>query len=194
MAIVRFEDFAAAAGGGGQTISFVLVKVRPGESPAIVARRIGDSVSGVTAQTRQQFADQERELVMDMSADIINIMNIAGFMTGFAVLALTVYIATISRRKEYGVLKAMGARNRLLYLVVVIQALSSVALGLAAGVAITLLLSELVPRFNETLVLVLSPASLLRVAIVSVVIAGLSALLPARQLASLEPVAIIRRS
>ncbi|MBI2765938.1 MAG: FtsX-like permease family protein [Chloroflexi bacterium] len=193
VAIVRFDDFTKARGGDNGTISFVLVKVSAGESAAAVASRISEGVSGVTVQTREQFAAQERKLVMDMSGDIINIMNIAGFLTGFAVLALTVYVATIARRKEYGVLKAIGTRNRLLYLVVLVQALLSVALGLVAGVALTLLLSEVVPRFNESMVLTLSSASLLRVAIVSVVIAGLSALLPARQLAGLEPVAIIRR-
>lgn len=192
VAVVRLEDFTRARG-GGQAVSFVLVKLSPGESPAEVASRISSSVSGVTVQTRQQFASQERQLVKDMSADIINIMNIAGFLTGFAVVALTVYIATIARRKEYGVLKAMGVRNRLLYLVVLVQALLSVALGFAAGLAITLLLSELIPRFNESMVLALSAGSLLRVAVVSVFIAGLAALLPARQLGSLEPVAIIRK-
>ena len=193
VSVVRLADFTKARGGGDQVVSFVLVKVAPGESPAAVASRISGSVSGVTVQTRQQFASQERQLVKDMSADIINIMNIAGFLTGFAVVALTVYIATIARRKEYGVLKAMGVRNRLLYLVVLTQALLSVALGLAAGVAITLLLSELIPRFNESMVLTLSPGSLLRAVVVSIVIAGLAALLPARKLGSLEPVAIIRR-
>ncbi len=192
VSVVRFEDFTKARG-GNQAISFVLVKVTPGESPAVVASRISDSVSGVTVQTRQQFASQERKLVKDMSADIINIMNIAGFLTGLAVVALTVYIATIARRKEYGVLKAMGVRNRLLYLVVLTQALLSVALGLAAGVAITLLLSGLIPRFNESMVLTLNLGSLLRVVVVSVFIAGLAALLPARQLANLEPLAILRK-
>ena len=193
VSVVRFDDFTKARGGSNQAISFVLVKVVAGESPAVVASRIGDNVDGVTVQTRQQFASQERQLVKDMSADIINIMNIAGFLTGLAVVALTVYIATIARRKEYGVLKAMGVRNGFLYLVVLIQALLSVALGLAAGVAITLLLSGLIPRFNESMVLTLSLGSLLRVAVVSVFIAGLAALLPARQLGSLEPVDIIRR-
>ena len=192
VSVVRFEDFTMARG-GNQAISFVLVKVAPGESPAEVASRISNSVSGVTVQTRQQFASQERQLVNDMSADIINIMNIAGFLTGLAVVALTVYIATIARRKEYGVLKAMGVRNRLLYLIVLIQALLSVALGLAAGVAITVLLSGLIPRLNESMVLVLSAGSLLRVAVVSLFIAGLAALLPARQLAGLEPVEVLRR-
>ncbi|MFN0145635.1 MAG: ABC transporter permease [Dehalococcoidia bacterium] len=187
---VTIEDFGRARGAGA--ISFVLVKVAPGESPAAVSARITERVKGVTVQTRAEFAAQERRLVNDMSSDLINIMNTAGYLTGLAVVALTVYVATIARRREYGVLKAMGVRNSRLYQVVMLQALMTVAMGYFAGLGITLLLSEVIPRFNEFLVLSLSAGSAARVGLISVFLAGLAALLPARQIAGLEPVAIIR--
>ncbi|MBI5946970.1 MAG: FtsX-like permease family protein [Chloroflexi bacterium] len=192
VAFVRMEDFERVRG-EGSVISFVLVKVEPGESAAAVSSRIAGSVGGVTVQTRDDFRSQERRLVKDMSADLINIMNIAGYLTGLAVVALTVYTATIARRREYGLLKAIGVRNSRLYQVVLVQALLSVAMGFVTGLAITLLLTAVIPRFNELIVLSLGVAPVLRVAGVSVVLAGVAALLPARQIAGLEPVAIIRR-
>jgi len=192
VSFISHDDFARVRG-GGDVVSYVLVSIVPEETAAAVADRVAQQVDGVTVQTRQQFAAQERALVKDMMADIINIMNTAGYLTGLAVVALTVYIATMARRREYGVLKAMGVRNGKLYQVVVWQALICVALGLALGLAITLVLSAVIPRFNELLVLSVSPASVFRVALVSVLLAGLAALLPARQLAGLEPVAITRR-
>jgi putative ABC transport system permease protein len=186
------EDFTRVRG-GGEVISFVLVRIEPGETAEAVATRIGQDVTGVTVQTRQQFAAQERQLVKDMMADIINIMNTAGYLTGLAVVALTIYIATVARRREYGVLKAMGVRNGRLYQIVVVQALLSVGLGLVVGLGLTLLLSVLIPRFNELLVLSVSLGSVLRVTLISVLLAGLAALLPARQIAGLEPVAVLRR-
>jgi len=189
---ISMDDFARVRG-GGDVISFVLVKVKPGESPATVASRISASVGGATVQTRDEFASQERALVQDMSADLISIMNMGGYLTGLAVVALTVYIATIARRREYGVLKALGVRNSRLYRIVVYQALLSVAFGLVAGLGMTLLLAALIPRFNELIVLSLTAAAVLRVAVVSVVLAGLAALLPARQVAGLEPVAAMRK-
>jgi putative ABC transport system permease protein len=192
VSFVRMEDFAQARG-GGDAVSFVLVKVEAGESPAAVSDRIAQNVAGVTTQTRQQFASQERQLVSDMSSDIINIMNIAGFLTGLAVVALTVYIATIARRREYGVLKAMGVRNRRLYQIVLVQALLSIGIGLAAGLGLTLLLSAVIPRFNELIVLTVSMDALLRVTAISIALGALAALLPARQIAGLEPVAVLRK-
>jgi len=192
VSFVTMDDFARVRG-AGNVVSFVLVKVKQGESPSAVSTRIAEKVSGVTVQTRQQFASQERQLVTDMSADIINIMNTAGYLTGLAVLVLTIYIATVGRRREYGVLKAMGVRNSRLYQIVLLQALLSVVMGLIAGLGLTLLLSALIPRFNELLVLSISTASVLRVTLISVLLGGVAALLPARQLAGLEPVAVLRR-
>ena len=192
VSFIRSEDFAQARG-GGDAISFVLVKVEEGESPDVISDRIAEDVGDVTVQTREQFASEERELVGDMSSDIINIMNIAGFLTGLAVVALTVYIATISRRREYGVLKAMGVRNRRLYGIVLVQALISIGMGLAAGLGLTLLLSAVIPRFNELIVLTVTMDALLRVTLISLILGALAALLPARQIAGLEPVAVLRR-
>lgn len=192
VSFVSMEDFARVRG-SGDVISFVLVDVQPSESPVAVSSRIATDVEGVTAQTRAEFASQERKLVKDMSADIITIMNTAGYLTGLAVVALTIYIATVGRRREYGVLKAMGVRNSRLYWIVLVQALLTVGVGLLAGLGLTLVLSAVIPRFNELIVLSVSAGSLLRVTAVSAVIACIAALLPARQLAGLEPVSIIRR-
>ncbi len=192
VSFVRFEDFAQVRG-GGDVISFVLVKVKSGESSAAVSSLIAERVSGVTVQTREEFASQERQLVKDMSADIISIMNTAGYLVGLAVVVLTIYIATVARRREYGVLKAMGVRNGRLFQIVLVQALVTVGLGLAAGLSLTLLLSVVIPQFNELIILSISTSSLLRVTVISAFLAGAAALLPARQLAGLEPVTILRR-
>lgn len=189
---IQMEDFAHVRG-AGQVISFVLVKVKSDESAEAVSSRIAQNIGGVTVQTRGEFAAQERKLSQDMGADIISIMNTAGYLTGLGVVVLTVYMATIARRREYGVLKAIGVRNGRLYQVVVVQALISVGLGLAAAVAITLLLSTAIPRFDELLVLSLTPGAVVRVAAISVVLAGVAAVLPARQLAGLEPVTAMRK-
>lgn len=192
VSFVRFEDFASLRG-GGQVVSYVLVSVTAGETVSAVRDRIAQQVSGVTVQTKQQFADNERELVRDMGADLIGIVNNAGYLTGLAVVVLTIYVATVARRKEYGVLKAMGVRNVRLFQIVVVQALLTVAVGFLTAVGMTLLLSVVIPEFNELMVLTISTSALLQVAGISTLLAGLAALLPARQLAGLEPVEILRK-
>jgi putative ABC transport system permease protein len=173
-------------------ISFVLVKDTTGSSPDAVAARIQKAVPGVTAQSREVFAAQERKIVQDMATDLITIMNLVGFLVGLAVMALTVYIATLSRRREYGILKAVGARNRYLYGTVLAQAFYSVMGGFALALAFTFLLSVALPNLASTLTLQISGVSLLKVGIASLVIAALSALLPIRQIVGLDPAMVFK--
>ena len=190
-AFISTSDFEQVRG-DGQTISFVLARIEPGESPEAVAARIEDDVSGVTAQSRTAFAEQERKLIGDMASDMLAIMNLAGFVIGLAVVALTVYTATLDRRSEYGVLKAVGARNGHLYGIVLAQALYSVALGFVVALAFTLLISIVVPYLGPNLSLWVGGASLLKLGILSLVIAGLAAILSIKQMAGLDPAPVLR--
>lgn len=192
VAFVSFDDFRAKRG-GAPVVSFVLVKVAQATSPAAVAAEIERQVPDVTVQTGADFSSQERRLVTDMSADVISIMSAIGFVVGLAVVALTVYVATLARRREFGVLKALGARDRVLYRVVLAQAVLSVALGFAMGLAFTGLLGFLVARTDVNLELAITGASVAKVGLFAVVIAGLAAILPIRQVAGLDPAVVLRR-
>ena len=191
IAFIRMEDFTELRASPG-VVSFILVRVTPGAPPADVARRIEADVDGVTVQTRGEFAAQERRVVRDMSTDLLTIMNSVGFLIGLAVMGLTVYTATLLRRGEHGVLKALGARNRDLYLSVGVQALVSVGLGLLAGLVFTLLLAAVVPQLVSNLGLRLSLPSVAKAAAASLVFAVAAALLPIRQIRRLDPAVVFR--
>jgi putative ABC transport system permease protein len=191
VAFISITDFEELRG-SYETFSFLLVKVRDGETPEVVADRIQAQVRDVTVQTRDDFARQERQVVKDMSTDVITIMNLIGFLIGLAVMALTVYTATLTRRAEYGVLKALGARNGHLYRAVLAQAVLSVVFGFGISLSITFLLSAIIPRLGVSMIMEISMLSLLKVGSFSLVIAGIAALLPIRQIASLDPAMVFR--
>ncbi len=86
---------------------------------------------------------------------------------------LTAYTATLARRKEHGMPKALGAQTTHLYRAVPAQALISVGLGFVLGLLITLALSAIVPYLEVSLSLQINGASLIRVGGLSIVIAGL---------------------
>jgi putative ABC transport system permease protein len=98
--------------------------------------------------------------------------------------------ATLSRRKEYGVLKALGAKNSHLYRAVLGRA------GISIGSVLLAFYSpcycNLLPMIGINLQLVVSWASFGKVAGYSLVIAMLSAILPIRQIAGLDPVMVFR--
>lgn len=191
VAFISMEDFQEQRD-NFDTFSFLLVKVKAGEDAKLVADRIQAEVQDVTVQTRTDFARQERKVVKDMSTDVITIMNMIGFLIGLAVLALTVYTATLARRSEYGVLKALGIHNGYLYRTVLAQAFISVILGFFISLIITLMMTAIVPRLGLNMILVISGVSVLKVGGASLIIAGVAALLPIRQIAELDPALIFR--
>jgi putative ABC transport system permease protein len=191
VAFINADDFAALRTGPG-VVSFLLVKAVAGAAPDRLAAQIEAEVDGVTATSRTAFAAEERKVIRDMGSDLVGIMNLVGFVVGLAVMALTVYTATLARRVEYGVLKAIGARNRQLYQAVLAQALTSVVLGLGIGLAATLALQAAVPLLNLPLALAVTPRSLAQVGGAALLIAGLSAVLPIRQIAQLDPALVFR--
>lgn len=192
VAFVAFDDFRQLRG-GAPVISFVLVRVDAGASAESVAAEIERRIGDVSAQSRAAMSSAERRLVMDMSADVIAIMSVIGFVVGLAVVALTVYVATLARRREYGVLKALGARNRVLYRIVLTQAVLSVAVGFVVGLAFTGLLAITVPRTGLGLELSITAASLVKVGLFAAVIAMVAAILPIRQVSGLDPAIVFRR-
>ena len=192
VAFISMADFAAIRG-ASDSVSYLLVKTASGQSPDEVAAAIESELGDVTALSRSAFSAQEREVIAGMTTDIVAIMNVVGLLIGLAVMALTVYTATLARRAEYGVLKAVGARNHDLYVVVVLQAAIGLALGLTASVVLTWLLSLAIPVVKPSIVLELSIGSIAKVGSMALVIAAAAAILPVMQMARLDPSAVFRR-
>ncbi len=189
-AFVPLDAFRAY---GSDAISYVLVKAGPGTDASVLAARIESEVPNVTVTPRSDFAKQEIKVINDMATDVVAIMNAIGFVIGLAVMALTVYTATVARRAEYGVLKALGARTARLCGAVVTQAVVTVALGLLMGVVFTEVVAAVVPRTGVQLSLAIDAASVAKAAAFSVVITALAAALPIVGIARIDPAIVFRR-
>jgi putative ABC transport system permease protein len=66
-----------------------------------------------------------------------------GIVVGAVIVSQTIYSATIEHLREFGTLKALGAANRMVYGIILQQALISGVLGYGIGLAI----NSLVVRF-----------------------------------------------
>jgi putative ABC transport system permease protein len=187
---IHLKDFQELR--GEEVISYALLKVKPGYAPGTIAAAIAARNPDVTALPRAEFAREERQLVTDMSVELLNIMNLSGLLIGLAVTALTLYTSTLRKRQEYGVLKAIGAKNWHLYTVVIMQAFLSLTIGLAIAIGLVGLLGLVLPRINPGINLVLTPAAVTRVGLASLLIGVTAALAPARQIAQLDPARVFR--
>jgi putative ABC transport system permease protein len=191
ISFIHIQDFQRLRGGKAG-ISYALLEVVPEIDGEKVAAEINGRNDHVLALTTAKFSHEEKQLIKDMSVEILNIMNLSGFLIGLAVTALTLYTSTLRKRQEYGVLKAIGAKNRHLYLVVAVQAALSLILGFVAAISLVWLLGQLVPLFVPGMGLALTSAGVIRVLVASFMIGIFAALAPAWQLARLDPAQVFR--
>jgi putative ABC transport system permease protein len=185
---VRFVDFALARG-RDESASYVLVG---SDDPAALAPVIV-SATGLTVQTRTEFSSQERQGIKDMSTDLMQIMTLAGFLIGLAVIGLTLYAATLSRIREVGVMKALGATPGRLVGVVLSQAAWTILAALAVALLMALGLGWLMGGAASTFPLVLEASSVARVVIGALALGAVGALAPLVRVARVDPASVFRR-
>ena len=161
-------------------------------NPAQIAQAISARNDDVLALTQADFAREEKQIIKDMSVEVLNMMNLSGLLIGLAVTALTLYTSTLRKRQEYGVLKAIGAKNRHLYAVVIAQTFFSMALGFAMAIGLVWGLGQVIPLVVPGVGLTLTQTAMTRVLAASLVIGIIAALIPAWQVARLDPAQVFR--
>jgi putative ABC transport system permease protein len=111
--------------------AYVLVKASPGVSPKELQKRLQTRLTDVDVYTTDEFSQRTRFYWMFTTGAGLAVLTAAlmGLVVGVAVVAQTIYAATMDHIREYGTLKAMGATNVYLYRVLIEQAVWSAVLG-----------------------------------------------------------------
>ena len=117
-------------------LSYILVKAKAGESPQAVARRITRQ-TGLAAYTAEEFKQRSLQYFIENTSILTNFgfVVIVGFIVGAAVTGQIFYNFTLDNLRYFGVFKAMGATNRMLRRMILLQALlvGFVGFGIGAG-------------------------------------------------------------
>jgi len=114
-------------------LAYILVTVAPGVRSREVLESLRARLTDVDIYTREEFSRRTRFYWMFTTGAGLAVLTAAlmGLVVGVAVVAQTIYAATMDHIREYGTLKAMGATNGYLYRVLIEQAAWSAVLGYA---------------------------------------------------------------
>jgi putative ABC transport system permease protein len=121
-------------------LTFILVKTLPGESPEKVCARIHKQ-TGLAAYTTRDLQNLTIDYYIKNTGILINfgVAIILGFIIGTAIAGQTLYSFTLDNLPYLAVFKAMGADNRLLTRMILLQALYVSVLGWGIGIGFTAL-------------------------------------------------------
>jgi putative ABC transport system permease protein len=185
------DDFAAVR---GPAVSYVLIRAAPGVRASELTARIESAVPGTTAQTRAGMVRQEGRIVRDMSADLMQLMTIVALLIALAVIALTLFTATLGKLREYAVIKAIGGRPGRLVRAVLGEALWYVGMASVLAVLLTYGIGVVVAAVSPTVRLYVEPGSIGRLVALTIVVGGVGALVPLPRLLRLDPATAFRRA
>jgi putative ABC transport system permease protein len=183
---VTHHAFDAVAG-APNTTSVILVGTK---NPTATAQRL--RAEGLNVLSRDQLAQNDVKFATGIFGSPLKLMVGIGLAAGTLIIALTAYTTIIERRREYGIVKAMGAPRRRLVELALFQTLTLAALGLVAGWLLFLVGRELIVSSRPQFSVVLTSGALVRATVAAFVMALLAAIIPARRLAKLEPAVAYR--
>jgi putative ABC transport system permease protein len=173
-------------------VSFFLVATDPGADGERVERAAVAAVPGSEAHTAEDFAAATRNLVEQGFLPVVGALVGIGFAIGGAVIALTIYTATIERARDFGVLKAIGADDRFVYRIVVEQSLGVGIVGAALGIALSALAATLIRQRVPEFVTDLRTLDATAVFAIAVLVSAVAALVPVRRISRIDPAMVFR--
>ncbi len=155
------------------------------DHPAAVRRRLEQQ--GLTVLDQATIRATALRLVTRIFGTPLTLMVTVGEIAGTLVIALIAYTAIIERRREYGIVKAIGATRRRLVGLAVGQTFTVAALGGGGGVLLFLVGRALVMWYRPQYFLVIDAPIVLRAAVALVVMSTVATVIPARRIAKLDP-------
>jgi putative ABC transport system permease protein len=171
--------------------NYVLVQAAPGTSPAELARRL-DALPNLDAFTTPQMSIRARHYWSSRTGVGAGFFTTAalGVIVGLVVVGQILYNGTLEHLREYGTLKAMGARNGAIMRVIVYQAIISAVVGFVFGGGLALLAKGAMVKANLTVLLTQSLVG--GTAVLTVVMCCLAALLSVVKVLRLDPASVFK--
>jgi putative ABC transport system permease protein len=173
-------------------VNAFLLRLDPGADLGTVTAGVHDVAPHAVVKSAAEVVQENERLVTEGFLPVLGVLLVIGFCVGVAVIGLTIYSAVLEHRREYGVLKAVGARPVQMLTVVAVQALAAAAAGYVAGVAVSLLAARAaevwVPQFITHIVL----RDVLLVGVAALLMGLVAAVIPLRSIVRVDAAVVFR--
>jgi putative ABC transport system permease protein len=176
---------------GDEAVTYVLVRVAPGASIDTVKAEI-DALPHLKAFTTPEMSQRTRSYWSSRTGVGAGFFTTAvlGVIVGFVVVGQILYSGTLQYLKEYGTLKAMGARNSAVVRVILAQAMISAVLGFVVGGVLAVGMQAVMAKAN--LSIALFPGLYAGTAVVTAVMCSCASLLSIVKVLRLDPASVFK--
>ena len=172
--------------------SFVLVKVQAGADVAAVKKEIAARVPGLVVVTKAEFRSLTVRNILFKTAIGVTFgtSTVFGLIVGFVIVSLSMFSSVVDNIREFGTLKAVGATNVDLMMLLFVQAVTFGVLGSVVGLA---LVSQMAKGIRSAkLALNLPPIMTAGTAVLMVLLCVFASSLALIRLRRVEPAMVFR--
>jgi len=175
-----------------KVLTFILAQPQEGRSAAAVARNIQQQTA-LKASTRNDFLWATIWYYLGETGIPINfgITVMLGFLVGTAIASQTLYLFTVENLKQFATLKAMGASNGRIVVMILLQALVVGLVGYGIGVGLAACFGMWAGNIDR-LAFYMPPQVLVVTAVAVLAMVSLSGLLCIRRVLVLEPAMVFQ--
>jgi putative ABC transport system permease protein len=179
-------------GRGSSEASYFLVQVEQGAAPHQVCQRIRERLPDMEAFTREEYAAISIHYWLTRTGLGISFgaATALGLLVGLVIVAQTLYASVLDRLVDFGTLKAIGARERQVRAVVLLQAFGLAVVGSVLGLFCVLIVQRIMstPRAPITIPWYVSLGSSLIVTVVCLC----ASLLPYWRVRAIDPAFVLQ--
>ncbi len=172
--------------------NYALVTFEKDVDSGVVTSKIEETLPDLHVLKKTEFADNNRKQIMEAFVPIIKVLVVIGFIVGLVVISLTIYTATLEKSREYGVLKAVGAKDRHLYAIIFTQSAIAGTIGFALGIGLTFFSANVIARIEPSFVTSIQWPDVLLVFGLTLLMILLSAFIPMRRIAHIDPAIVFK--
>ena len=172
--------------------SFLLLRTSESADLDKILNRL-NGFSGVNALTKKEMASNDVKLFTKVFSAPLKLMVGIAFLVGTMIVGLIIYTATVERQREYGVIKAIGAKNRFLYQVVLTQALFASIAGSTLGILLANGAARWIMSVRPQFLIVFDPADSGQALLAGLGMALIASIFPTRVVAGLAPAEVFRK-
>ena len=152
-----------------------------------------NKVSGVNALTKKKMAANDLKLFATVFSAPLKLMVGIAFLVGIMIVGLIIYTATVERQREFGVIKAIGAKNRFLYQLVLTQALFASIAGASLGILLANGVAQWIMSARPQFLITFEAGDSAQALFAGLGMALMASILPTRVVADLAPAEVFRK-
>ncbi|CAN5663076.1 ABC transporter permease [soil metagenome] len=175
---------------GDDAVTYVLVKTDAGMVEQV--KRAINQIPHLAAYTTSEMSQRTRTYWSTRTGVGAGFFTTAvlGIIVGFVVVGQILYSGTLQYIREYGTLKAMGAKNSMVVRVILSQAMISAALGFVIGSGLAVVMQWAMAHAN--LSVALFPGLYVATLIITILMCSLASLLSIVKVLRLDPASVFK--